>query len=316
MAQKRTKRTYRLRNWSQYNKALVQRGSLTLWVGEDVLEAWHNTARTGRRGKTAFYADAAILCMATLAEVYRLPLRATQGLTRSLLRLLGVELSVPDYTTLCRRRRALQIELPRREKSEPLHLVVDSTGIKVYGEGEWKVRQHGYSRRRTWRKLHLGVDEATGEFVAAVVSTNDFKDSQLLPDLLAQVEGEIKQVSADGAYDSRNCYDAIRERGARAAIPPQKRARIWRHGNTKGERHLRDENLRAIRRTGRAQWKRDSNYHRRSLAETAVFRVKMIFGERVGARGFGGQAAQLLVRCAALNRMTHLGMPDSYVVAA
>lgn len=316
MKQKKTKRTYRLRNWSQYNKALVQRGSLTVWVSEDVLSAWHNTARTGRRGKPADYTDTAILCMATLEEVYRLPLRATQGLTRSIIKLLGVELSVPCYTTLCRRRRSLEVELPRRKKPEPLHLVVDSTGIKVYGEGEWKVRQHGYTKRRTWRKLHLGVDQATHEFVAVVVSTNDFKDSQLLPDLLEQVEEEIQQVSADGAYDSRNCYDALRQREARAAIPPRDGAKIWQHGNTKAERHIRDENLRAIRRKGRREWKRACGYHRRSLAETQVFRVKMIFGERVSARSFEGQAAQLLVRCATLNRMTHLGMPDSYAVAA
>jgi hypothetical protein len=316
VAQKKRKPKYRLRNWSQYNKALVQRGSLTLWVSEDVLSTWHNTARTGKRGKPAAYADTAILCMATLAEVYRLPLRAAEGLTRSLVGLLGVALTVPCYTTLCRRRRALEVELPRRREGGPVHVVVDSTGVKVYGEGEWKVRQHGYSRRRTWRKLHLGVDEATGELVAVAVSTNSFKDSQLLPDLLDQVEDEISQVSADGAYDSRNCYDAIKAREAGAAIPPRKRARIWQHGNTKAERHIRDENLRAIRQKGRAAWKRDSDYHRRSLAETAVFRVKMIFGERVGARSFDGQAAQLLVRCAALNRMTHLGMPDSYAVAA
>lgn len=250
--------------------------------------------------------------MATLEEVYHLPLRATEGLMISVVKLLEVALPVPDYTTLCRRRRSLSVALPRRAKDKPLHMVVDSTGVKVYGEGEWKVRQHGWSRRRTWRKLHIGVDEATREFVAVVVSTNSFKDSQVLPDLLEQVEDEISQVSADGAYDSRNCYDVIRERAARAAIPPQKRARIWRHGNTKAERHIRDENLRDIRRKGRAQWKRDSNYHRRSLAETQVFRVKMIFGERVSARSFDGQAAQLLVRCAALNRMTHLGMPASY----
>ena len=316
MAKKRTKQTYRLRNWPDYNKALIQRGSLTVWVSEDVLAAWNNTARTGKRGKPLGYTDTAILCMATLCEVYGLPLRATAGLTRALIKLLGVELRVPCYTTLCRRRRSLEVALPRRRKTEPLHLVVDATGIKVYGEGEWKVRQHGWSRRRTWRKLHLGVDAASGELLAVVVSTNSFKDSQVLPDLLAQVEEDISQVTADGAYDSRNCYEAIREREARASIPPQKRARIWQHGNTKGERHIRDENLRAIRRKGRGGWKRDSNYHRRSLAETAVFRMKLIFGERVGARSFDGQAAQLLVRCAALNRMTHLGMPDSYAVTA
>jgi len=310
--QKKTKRTYRLRNWSQYNKALVRRGSLTLWLSDDIIAQWRETKRTGKRGAPRAYTDTAILCMATLEEVYHLPLRATEGLMLSVVKLFDVDLAVPDYTTLCRRRRSLDVMLPRRKKQQSLHLVVDSTGIKVYGEGEWKVRQHGYTRRRTWRKLHIAVDEATREFVAVVVSTNDFKDSQILPDLLEQVEDELKQISADGAYDSRNCYDAIREREARAAIPPQKRAKIWQHGNTKAERHIRDENLREIRRKGRAQWKRDSNYHRRSLAETQVFRVKMIFGERVSARSFDGQAAQLLVRCATLNRMTHLGMPDSY----
>jgi IS5 family transposase len=311
---KKTKHTYRLRNWSQYNKALVRRGSLTLWLSDDMIAQWRETKHTGKRGAPRIYTDRALLCMATLGEVYHLPLRATQGLMRSVVKLLGVDLTVPDYTTLCRRRRSLDVMLPRRKKREPLHMVVDSTGIKVYGEGEWKVRQHGYTRRRTWRKLHIAVDEATCEFVAVVISTNDFKDSQILPDLLEQVEDEIYQVSADGAYDSRNCYDAIREREARAAIPPQKRARIWQHGNTKAERHIRDENLRAIRHKGRREWKRASGYHRRSLAETAVFRAKMIFGERVSARSFDGQAAQLLVRCATLNRMTHLGMPDSYAV--
>lgn len=314
MTKKKTKHTYRLRNWKEYNKALVERGSLTLWVSEDVLSAWHNRTRSGKRGKTAFYTDTAILCMATLEEVYHLPLRATEGLTRSVVRLLGVELSVPDYTTLCRRRRSLEVALPRRRSSEPLHLVVDSTGIKVYGEGEWKVRQHGWTRRRTWRKLHVGVDEATGEIRAAVVSTNNFGDGQVLPDLLAQIESQLSQVTGDGGYDDRQCYETIAERGARAVIPPQKGARIWRHGNRKAERHARDENVRSIRRHGRAKWKRESQYHRRSLAETTMFRLKMIFGERVAARSFDGQAAQMLVRCAVLNRMTHLGMPQSYVV--
>jgi len=314
---KKTKRTYRLRNWSDYNKALVGRGSLTLWVSDDVVARWREVEPTLMRGKPATYSETAILCMATLGEVYRLPLRATEGLMRSVVKLLGVKLSVPHYTTLCRRRKDLEVELPRlsrKKKDEPLHLVVDATGVKVYGEGEWKVRQHGYTKRRTWRKLHFAVDEATLEFVAVSVSTNNFKDSQVLPDLLEQTADEISQVSADGAYDSRNSYTALRERGARAAIPPRKGARIWQHGNTRGERHSRDENLRAIRRKGRAAWKRECDYHQRSLAETQVFRVKTIFGERVSARSFDAQAAQLLIRCAALNRMTHLGMPDSYAV--
>jgi IS5 family transposase len=313
---KKTKRQYRLRNWSQYNKALVRRGSLTLWVTDETLTQWQNHQRTGRRGKPATYSDTAILCVATLGEVYGLPLRATTGLMSSVVGLLGLSLSVPCYTTLCRRRRTLEVSLPRLRRDEPLHLVVDSTGVKIYGEGEWKVRRFGWSKRRTWRKLHLGVDEQTGELAAAVVTTNDFGDGQVLADLLGQVDDEVRQVTGDGGYDDRQCYDAIRERKARAVIPPQKGARIWHHGNRRGERHDRDENLRYLRAHGRAKWKREYEYHRRSLAEVAVFRLKIVFGERASARSFEGQASQLLVRCAALNRMTHVGMPDSYKVAA
>jgi IS5 family transposase len=232
------KQSYRLRNWKQYNAALVERGSLTLWVSEEVLVGWNNSERSGTRGKPLIYSNVAIFCMASLQEIYHLPLRATEGLLASITGLLGVELTVPDYTTLCRRRKVLEVSLPRRTswKREPLHMIVDSTGVKVYGEGEWKVREHGYTKRRTSRKLHIGADEATGEIVAAVVSTNNFTDGEILPDLLDQVADKIKQVTGDGGYDKRNCYQAIRERQARAAIPPQKNAKIWRHGNTKSER--------------------------------------------------------------------------------
>jgi hypothetical protein len=310
---KTTRKPYRLRNWKDYNAALVQRGSLTLWISDEMLQLWVNAEKTGKPGRSNTYSDGAITCMATLREVYHLSLRATEGLLRSVIGLLRVDVSVPDYTTLSRRCQTLAVSLPRRRRGEALHLVVDSTGVKVFGEGEWKVRQHGYSKRRTWRKLHLGVDETTNEIVAAVITTNDLADSQVLEDLLDQVDEDIEQVSGDGGYDKRGCYAAIQKRRAKAAIPPQKNARIWRHGNCKAERLPRDENLRRIRQVGRKKWKQEVGYHRRSLAETQNFRLKMVFGERVSARQFAGQATQMLVRCAALNRMTHLGMPDSYL---
>jgi len=311
---KTTGRTYRLRNWGEYNAALVKRGSLTLWVSEAALSAWHEAARSGKRGAPRTYSDRAITCMAMLSAVYRLTLRATQGLLTSVMALLQVQLPVPDYTTLCRRRQALEVRLPRRARGEPLHVVVDATGVKVYGEGEWKVRSHGWSKRRTWRKLHLGVDAASGDIVAAAVTTNDLSDGQLLPELLEQIDEDIAQVSADGAYDTRACYKAIDAYEARAAIPPRRGARIWQHGNAHDPPLARDENLRCIRRMGRAAWKHEYGYHRRSLAETAMFRIKTIFGDRVRARRFKAQAAEMLIRCAAMNRMTHLGMPDSYAV--
>jgi hypothetical protein len=310
---KKPKTKYRLRNWREYNRALVQRGSLTMWITEDVVQTWHETEAEPKRGHPRTYTDTAILTMATLQEIYHLGLRQTQGLMESIGAVLHLTVRIPEYSTLSRRRATLEVVLPRTPKKEALHMVVDSTGVKVFGEGEWKVRQHGYTRRRTWRKVHVGVDEASGEIVAAVVTTNSTHDSQELPDLLAQVEEEIAQVSGDGAYDRRGCYDAIRQRRARAVIPPQHNAKIWQHGNTKAERLARDENLRRIRQIGRAAWKRECGYHRRSLAETTMFRLKTLFGDRVSARSFAGQAAQVLVRCATLNRLTQLGMPDSYV---
>ena len=312
MKHKKTKARYRLRNWSEYNRALVQRGSLTLWITEEVLQTWHATAPENKRGHPRLYTDTAIMTMATLQEIYHLGLRQTEGLMASIGELLHLEVAIPDYSTLSRRRATLEIALPRTRGTEALHVVVDSTGVKVFGEGEWKVRQHGYTYRRTWRKVHLGVDEASGEIVAAVVTTNNYSDSQILPDLLAQVGEPIQQVSGDGGYDKRNCYEAIRARQAHATIPPQHNAKIWQHGNTKAERLARDENLRRIRQIGRAAWKGECGYHRRSLAETTMFRLKTIFSDRVTAHGFAGQAAQVLVRCAALNRMTQLGKPDSY----
>lgn len=320
-SQRKKKRVYRSRHWREYNAALVQRGSLTLWVEQEVLEAWINQERSGRRGASCTYTDTAISTGLTLKAVYHLPLRATEGLLTSLVKLMGLaQLPVPDYSTLCRRQKTLQVALPRQRKGQALHVVVDSTGCKIYGEGEWKVRQHGISKRRTWRKLHLAIDEASGQIVGAVLSTNDVADSAALPLLLEQVEEPIKQLSGDGGYDKRACYEALRkrqdeqDRPLQVTIPPRHGARIWQHGNSKAERLARDENLRRVRQVGRRKWKEESSYHRRSLAETAMFRFKTIFGDKVRARVFESQAAEAFIRCAALNKMTDLGMPHSYAM--
>jgi IS5 family transposase len=249
--------------------------------------------------------------MASVQAIYSLAGRQTEGFLQSIFELMGIRLSVPDHSTLSRRRRGLKVTSPIQARSQPRHLVVDSTGVKVYGEGEWKVRQHGVSKRRTWLKLHLCVDEATLEIVSAVASTSNVSDAEVLADLLADVEGEVAQVSADGAYDQRKCYDALNQCGAKAAIPPRKGARIWQHGNSQAGRHNRDENLRRIRKAGRKQWKKESHYHRRSLAETTVFRFKTIFGDRLQTRRIENQFKELLLKSAILNRMTYLGMPNT-----
>ena len=221
--------------------------------------------------------------MGTIQSVFHLSGRQVEGFLESLFTVMGIELEVPEHSTLSRRYRKLSVALPVVPKEQAVHVVVDSTGVKVYGEGEWKVRTHGVGRR-TWRKLHLGVDQASGEILAAVVSTNDLSDGDLLPDILDGIDGEIEQVSGDGAYEQRKCYDVIRRRQAKATIPPRKGAKIWRHGNSKALRHNRDENLRRIRKVGRKTWKHESSYHRRSLAETTMFRFKTIFGGKLRSR--------------------------------
>jgi transposase len=303
-----------IRNWSDYNAGLKLRGSLTFWINEDILTAWVEPTLSGKRGESVYYSDLAIATMATVKSVYNLAGRQCQGFLESIFELMGLELLVPDHSTLSRRLGKLTVKLPVVDRATARHVVVDSTGVKVYGEGEWKTRQHGISKRRTWRKLHLGIDEATGEILAALVSTNDMHDGSALKDILDGIDGNIEQVSTDGAYDHRHCYDEIAERGAQPVIPPRKDAVIWQHGNCKAPPHPRDENLRYIRKHGRKKWKRDSNYHRRSLAETTMFRLKTIFGGRVRSRKFDNQAVELLLQCAALNRMIQIAKPDSLML--
>jgi hypothetical protein len=256
--------------------------------------------------------------MALLSCVYRLPLRSTQGLLHSILQLMGLNLPTPHYSTLCRRRQKLNVVFPVRHKVEPLHLVVDSTGLKLFGEGEWKVRMHGWSRHRTWLRLHLGVDEASGEVRAAQLTPRHRGDKEMLPYLLEQVSMPIAQVSGDGGYDFMSCYDAIEDVGAEATISLRCNARLANNG----QMQQRDINLKRIRELqgsrrkdpnwGRRQWKKESGYHRRSL--TCMMRLKTLFGDKLNARNAKAQKHQALLRCHALNRMTHLGMPQSYAL--
>jgi hypothetical protein len=275
---KKTKSQYRIRNWRHYNKALVGRGSLTLWVDAQALDTWLDMNKAARRGRRRPSADAAILAALTLREVYHLPLRATEGMVSSLVRLLGLALPVPDYSTLSGRARTLEVSLARSRRIK--HLVVDSTGLKLYGEGEWKVRLRGWTQHPTWRKLHLSVDADSQHVVAALTTSKDVVDPRVLPRLLKAVEAPVEHVLADGAYDGRGCYKAIHERGARAVIPPRKGSVLWKDDYLK----QRNANLRGVRELGAEGWKRGVKYHRRPLVETAIFRLKTVFTDRLRSR--------------------------------
>jgi hypothetical protein len=302
------KRQYRIRNWKQYNKALVQRGSLTLWMDTRSTDRWLDHDRPPRRGRRRTYADAAILCALLLRETYHLSLRSTQGLVSSVLTLMRVRLPAMHYSTLCRRARRLELSLARPQKIH--HLVIDSTGLKVYGEGEWKVRTHGADKRRTWRKLHLAMDAERREITSLMVTDKDELDRHLLPPLLEQTKSEVMAVCADGAYDFEQCYRAIKGCQALPLIPPRSDAVV----RAKSPFEQRDENVRSIRKLGRKQWKKVSGYHARSLVECAFFRLKTIFSDKLKSRTEERQKIEAELRCLALNRMTKLGMPKSYPI--
>ena len=311
----RPKTLYRVKNWSEYDKALVQRGSITFWMSDDFETTWRHTGEK-QRGSQFDYSDQAILVMLTIKEVFHLTNRGVEGFVRSIFRMMKINLPVPDHTTLSKRGKDLKVNLPKKA-NQKLNIVMDSTGLKIYGEGEWKVRQHGVSKRRTWRKLHIGADPEDGEIRAVILTENSISDDAAVEVLLEQIEQEIGEFAADGAYDKRKVYDCLNAHSpdVKILIPPRKNARIWKHGNTKAERLKRDENLRSIRKHGRKEWKNNSGYHVRSLSETAMSRLKTIFGNELSARLLETQTTQALVRCAALNKMTHLGMPQSYQVA-
>ncbi len=311
------KQQYRIRNWSQYNKSLVKRGHLTLWLEEESIQHWHQKPKThGRRGRPTHYSDMAIQCMLTIKMLFHLPLRAAQGFVASVIDLLKLPIQAADYSTVCRRQKMLEPTLQVKPRSaEPRHVVIDSTGLKVFGEGEWKVRQHGHSKRRTWRKLHLAIDEKTGEILSAALTSHNVGDSEMLPDLLEPIDGPIDQVSADGAYDSHANYALLQKLGIKAIIPPRETAKIKQHGNYKESALQRDENIREIRKVGKAPWKKARGYHRRSLAETAMFRFKTLLDRELAARTFANQCTEAFIKCNIMNKMTHLGMPESYAVA-
>lgn len=289
-------------NWKSYNRNLINRGQITFWFSPEVLDDWF-AAPTGKRGGQTLYSDVTMEALSVIRFRFGLTLRSTQGFTESLMQLMDIELPVPNYTTLCRRLPKLPVNLKGKLSEKSIHVVVDSTGLKVFGEGEWKVRQHGYSKRRTWRKLHLAVDSGNNQIISAALSTNDFKDSQLFSDLIDGVPGDIGQASADGAYDSKDCYAKAGQRGFKPVFPPRRGARLKKHGNCLGPKDHRDEHIREIRRMGRKGWKKKHNYHQRSLSETAMYRFKTILGERLSCRKFDGQANEAFLKCQILNKM-------------
>jgi len=220
-----------------------------------------------------------------------------------------IELDIPDYTSLAKRAAKMGVSLDIAKHTGRINVVVDSTGLKVFGEGEWKMRKHGKSKRRTWRKLHLAVNPDTHEIEAETLTENSCDDASQVDDLLDQVAGSMEAFYGDGAYDQRKVYETLEKQGVRAIIPPRRNAKIWQHGNS-GERPLtRDVAIREIRQRGRRQWKERIGYHRRSLSETAMYRMKSCFGDHLKNREIENQRTETRLRSKILNKFTRLGLP-------
>lgn len=298
---------YRVTNWKQYNQALVNRGNLTFWFEQD---CWRKPKKTaGKMGRPFEFSDEAIVAMLILKQVFSLTLRTCEGFTKSLFELANLNAKVPSYTQLCRRQATVILpKLPVMK--EPIHMVIDSSGLKIFGEGEWRVRQHGWSKRRTWRKLHIAMDEKSQLIVSSELTKATVSDDKKLEGLLEHYSGEISQVSADGAYDSHRCYKQISKHGAKVTIPPQLHPRHKPKVESK-LKNTRDQTVWEIQNLGCSEWKSESGYHRRSLVENAFYRYKTLLGDRLCSRTLKHQTVEAKVRCLALNKITSLGMPKS-----
>jgi hypothetical protein len=315
---KQTKKKYSIRNWSEYNRGLVNRGSITIWFSEDAIERWL-AKNCSKRGRPKIYSDEAILCALVIKAVYRLPFRALRGFILSIVQLLGLTLPVPCYTRICRRAAELGQQIERLGIKRPTDIVFDSSGLKVYGEGEWKVRQHGKSKQRTWRKIHLALCPDSHEIVLSYLSKNNEADCEAVPKMKDRLPRSVKRSYGDGAYDKESCYREFHRAGIDPIIPPQRGAVLH---NLIKEPWMKSRNdaIRAIAGLGnddeaRKIWKKLMGYHRRSLGETGFYRWKSLFGGDLKSRKIANQRGEVYAKSIALNKMTTLGMPKGKWVA-
>ena len=308
------KQRHRVTNWAAYDAALRQRGSLTVWFADAAIAAWEAEPRTTRGGQP-FYSALAITTALTLRAVFRLALRQTEGLIGSILQLLDLDLPVPDHSTLSRRAATLEVPRPRAGTGGPVHLLVDSTGLKLGGPGEWLLEKHGTRTRRAWRKLHLGLEAGTGRIEAVELTGHETDDGSRVGPLLDQLDGAVASFTGDGAYDRDDVYGAVAERHPEAAVivPPRRDAVPSEAAETAPTQ--RDGHLRGIAEHGRMGWQKTSGYNRRALAEAAMSRYKRVIGDALRSRTDRRQAVEVAIAVRALNRMLELGRPESVRVA-
>jgi hypothetical protein len=307
------KQRHKVTNWRAYDASLRQRGSLTVWFTDEAIAAWRAEPRTTPGGQP-WYSPLAILTALTLRTVFRLALRQTEGLIGSILRLLGLDLAVPDHTTLSRRAESLPVPRPR-PAGGPVHLLVDSTGLRLCGSGEWLVEKHGSRRRRSWRKLHLGMDAGTGRIEAVALTASEVDDGSQVGPLLDQVTGPIASFTGDGACDRDDVYGDVAARHPEATVVVRPRSSAVPSEAAGTAPTQRDRHLQLITERGRMGWQKASGYNRRALAEAAIGRYKRVIGNALRSRTDRRQATEVAIAVRVLNRMLELGRPESVRIA-
>ncbi|GHV74601.1 IS5 family transposase [Spirochaetia bacterium] len=318
MSEKSNKK-YRVKNWSEYNKNLCKRGSLTVFLTDDVIKEWKAIEPKKKVVGEKTYPDTIIECCQRIKNQFHLRLRQAQGFIGSIFSLMPAlgEISVPDYSTLCRRQDGLPVEVSKRlANGENLHIGIDSTGLKVYGEGEWKVRKHGWSKHRTWMKMSICMDLDTQEILAVELTGNDEADAPVAKKILEGKTKNIESFSGDGAYDDF-CFREFLGNEVNQIIPPPKNAVT--HPEIENDPKMaylkqRNDAVNTIHETSRDEWKEKSGYHKRSLNEVVMYRYKTIFGEKLSARKTKNQETEVQLNCKLLNVYCDLGMPVSYKV--
>ena len=311
------KKRYKITNWRDYNESLRQRGDVTIWLKPDVEAGWYAERRKTPGGQPV-YSDLALTVCLTLGMIYKQPLCQTEGLVRGLVRIMGLDLAVPGFSTFSRRGSGLSPTAKSKAKrSGPIHLVVDSTGLKIFGEGEWLHNKHKTkAKRKSWRKLHLGLDLTTGEIVCADLTKDDVGDPTALPELFNQIDAPVSRFLADGAYDGDPTSELLVSRfgdSVEIIIPPPITAVPSPTSDV--DPTPRDKHIATIRDKGRMAWQIASGYNQRSRGETQMGRWKTVIGPKLKARSFPNQKTEIRIGVNILNKMTELGRPKFEVVA-
>lgn len=308
--QPKCKDKYKITNWSKYNNALKERGRITLWIKDEVIELWKYEGKRERGGKKE-YSDLSIEICFSIKILFHLAYRQTEGFMKSLFELMRVNIAVPCYTQINRRVRELKIDLMEFKKEGNIDIVVDSTGLKVYGEGEWKVRKFGWSKHRTWRKLNLFMDEESQMIIDEELTENNVSDDKVAEEFLDNTELNIGSFRGDGGYDKKGVRKRLSKKKIKQIIPPQNNAVISKNPALA----IRNKAISRIKKVGRKKWKQEVGYHRRSLIEVAMYRYKTIIGNKISSRIFEKEKNEVRLGCKILNKLTALGMPKSIKVA-